>query len=91
MTKIIISTDLTHHQKYFKFDCFIFIKNDTGTLEYQSKHRSVNNFSENDRSIANWVFKNSIKAGKNTDTLPSSDYTFFPLMGNNSTIGGYRI
>ena len=38
-------------------------------------------------SIANWVFKNSIKAGKNTDTLPSSDYTFFPLMGNSSTIG----
>jgi two-component system sensor histidine kinase KdpD len=74
-------------QKYFKLDCFIFIKNDTGILEYQSKHSSVNNFPENDQSIANWVFKNSIKAGKNTDTLPSSDYTFFPLLGNNSTIG----
>lgn len=74
-------------QKYFKLDCFIFIKNDTDTLEYQSKGGSVNNFSENDMSIANWVFKNSIKAGKNTDTLPSSEYTFFPLMGNNSTIG----
>jgi len=74
-------------QKYFKLDCFIFIKNDTGLLEYQSIHSSANNFSENDRSIANWVFKNSTKAGKNTDTLPSSDYTFFPLMGNNSTIG----
>lgn len=74
-------------QKYFKLDCFIFIKNDTDTLEYQSKGGSVNNFSENDMSIANWVFKNSIKAGKNTDTLPSSEYSFFPLMGNNSTIG----
>lgn len=74
-------------QKYFKLDCFIFIKNDTGSLEYQSKGNLVNNFSENDMSIANWVFKNSTKAGKNTDTLPSSDYTFFPLMGNNSTIG----
>jgi two-component system, OmpR family, sensor histidine kinase KdpD len=74
-------------QKYFKLDCFIFIKNDTDTLEYQSKGGSVNNFSDNDMSIANWVFKNSIKAGKNTDTLPSSEYTFFPLMGNNSTIG----
>ena len=74
-------------QKYFKLDCFIFIKNDAGTLECKSRSNSVNNFSENDLSIANWVFKNSIKAGKNTDTLPSSDYTFFPLMGNNSTIG----
>jgi two-component system, OmpR family, sensor histidine kinase KdpD len=74
-------------QKYFKLDCFIFIKNDGEALEYQSIDNSVNNFSENDMSIANWVFKNSTKAGKNTDTLPSSDYTFFPLMGNNSTIG----
>lgn len=74
-------------QKYFKLDCSIFIKNDSGKLEYQSKDGSVNTLSENDLSIASWVLKNSIKAGKNTDTLPSSDYTFFPLMGNNSTIG----
>ncbi len=74
-------------QKYFKLDCSIFIKDVSGKLEFQPKHNSVNYFSENDRSIANWVFKNSSKAGKNTDTLPSSDYTFFPLMGNNSTIG----
>jgi len=78
---------LNYIQKYFKLDCFIFIKNDEGVLEYQSIDNSVNNFSENDMSIANWVFKNSTKAGKNTDTLPSSDYTFFPLLGNYSTIG----
>lgn len=74
-------------QKYFKLDCYIFIKNDAGSIEYQTKNISINYFSENDLSIANWVFKNSIKAGKNTDTLPSSDFTFFPLMGNYSTIG----
>ncbi|HOY31764.1 MAG TPA: sensor histidine kinase KdpD [Bacteroidales bacterium] len=74
-------------QRYFKWNCFIFIKNDHGLLEYQSKNSSENIFSDNDLSIADWVFKNSIKAGKNTDTLPSSDYTFFPLMGNNQTIG----
>ncbi len=74
-------------QKYFKYDCYIFIKNDEGLLEYQSKNSLENIFSDNDISIADWVFKNSIKAGKNTDTLPSSDFTFFPLMGNNRTIG----
>ena len=74
-------------QKYFKLDCFIFIKNDIGSLESQTKNSLEKIISDNDMSIANWVFKNSIKAGKNTDTLPSSEYTFFPLTDKNSTIG----
>jgi len=74
-------------QKYFKLDGYILIKNDSGLLESQPTAGVENIFTETDMSIANWVFKNSIKAGKNTDTLPSSDYTFFPMMGNNSTIG----
>jgi len=43
-------------------------------------------FSENDRSIATWVFKNSVKAGKYTDTLPSTDHTFYPLAGNSGNM-----
>jgi len=76
-----------HIEKYFQLKSNIFIKNETGTLELQGKKRSEIDFSENDMSIANWVFKNSSMAGKNTDSLPSSDYTFIPLLGNNSTIG----
>ena len=38
-------------------------------------------------SVANWVFKNSVKAGKYTDTLPSGDYTFYPLQGNSGIMG----
>lgn len=77
----------SYMQKYFKLDGYILIKNDSGLLESQPTAGVENIFTENDMSIANWVFKNSLKAGKNTDTLPSSDYTFFPMMGNNSTIG----
>ncbi|MRR22487.1 sensor histidine kinase KdpD, partial [bacterium] len=73
--------------KYFKLDCYIFIKSDTGSLEYQSRNGIDNTLSENDMSIANWVFRNSLKAGKNTDTLPSSDFVFFPLTGDSGTIG----
>lgn len=73
--------------KYFNLDCFVFIKNNSGLLECQNQINSDKIFSDNEMSIANWVFKNSSKAGKNTDTLPSSDYTFFPLTGNNTTIG----
>jgi two-component system sensor histidine kinase KdpD len=33
------------------------------------------------------VFKHSAKAGKYTDTLPSTDYTFYPLTGDNTNMG----
>jgi two-component system sensor histidine kinase KdpD len=38
-------------------------------------------------SIASWVFRHSSRAGKYTETLPSSDYTFYPLAGNNDNMG----
>ena len=74
-------------QKYFKLDAHIFLNNDQSLLQPLPMVNLESSFTENDMSIANWVFKNSIKAGKNTDTLPSSDFTFVPMMGNNSTIG----
>ncbi len=78
---------LIHIHKYFDIESFVFIKNESDVLECQTQISSENIFSDNDMSIASWVFKNSDKAGKNTDTLPSSDYTFFPLKGNNTNIG----
>ena len=44
-------------------------------------------FSENELSIAAWVFRHSAKAGKYTDTLPSTEYTFYPLTGNIDNMG----
>lgn len=38
-------------------------------------------------SIAEWTFRHSAKAGKYTDTLPSGNYTFYPLKGNNDNMG----
>ena len=39
------------------------------------------NLSKNDMSVAAWTFQHSAKAGKHTDTLPSGNYTFYPLKG----------
>jgi two-component system sensor histidine kinase KdpD len=38
-------------------------------------------------SVAEWTFQHSTKAGKHTDTLPSGDYTFYPLKGNQMNLG----
>ena len=70
-------------QKYFNLESAIILKNELNQLEDQIRHETKIKLSENDLSIASWVFKHTTKAGKNTDTLPSSDYTFYPLMGDN--------
>ena len=74
-------------QKYFNLNSAIILKNDLNQLDDQVQHDTKINLSENELSIAAWVFKHSTKAGKHTDTLPSSDYTFYPLTGNIDNIG----
>jgi two-component system, OmpR family, sensor histidine kinase KdpD len=73
--------------KYFKLDCAIILKNEFNVLENHVRHETKIPLSENDMSIAAWVFKHSAKAGKNTDTLPSGNYTFYPLTGNYENTG----
>jgi two-component system sensor histidine kinase KdpD len=74
-------------QKYFNLDCAIILKNDLNQLDNQTQHDTKIQLSENELSIAAWVFKHSTKAGKYTDTLPSTDFTFYPLTGNNDNMG----
>ena len=74
-------------QKYFNLDCAIILKNDLNQLDNQAQHDTKIKLSENELSIAAWVYKHSTKAGKHTDTLPSTDYTFYPLTGNNDSTG----
>jgi two-component system sensor histidine kinase KdpD len=74
-------------QKYFNLECAIILKNDFNQLDNQIHHDTKIELSENELSIAAWVYKHSSRAGKHTDTLPSTDYTFYPLTGNNNSTG----
>jgi two-component system sensor histidine kinase KdpD len=74
-------------RKYFLLDCYIFLRNSSGRIDLQPDTNSYTIFTENEKSIADWVFRNSLKAGRYTNTLASGEYTFYPLAGNNSTIG----
>jgi len=74
-------------RKYFKLESAIILKNDNSRLEKQAYHETTLSFSENEMSIAEWTFRHSAKAGKFTDTLPSGNYTFYPLKGNNANMG----
>lgn len=74
-------------QNYFNLNCAIILKNEFNQLDNQAKHVTKIKLTENELSIAAWVFKHSSKAGKYTDTLPSSDYTFYPLTGDHDNMG----
>ncbi len=74
-------------RKYFSLDCAIILKNDLNQLDNLVQNETKIILTENEFSIAAWVFKHSAKAGKYTDTLPSGDYTFYPLTGNVENMG----
>jgi two-component system sensor histidine kinase KdpD len=74
-------------QKYFNLDCAILLKNDLNQLDEHVQNETKISLTDNEFSIAAWVFKHSAKAGKHTDTLPSTDYTFYPLSGNVESMG----
>jgi two-component system, OmpR family, sensor histidine kinase KdpD len=73
--------------KYFKLNSLIILRNESNQLEIRSFENSRFRLTENENSIAAWVFKHASKAGKYTDTLPSTSYTFYPLAGNSGIMG----
>ena len=83
----VTKTALKNIKKYFNIDCAIILKNELDQLENQVSHDTKITLSENELSIAAWVFKHSSKAGNYTETLPSTDYTFYPLIGNTDNMG----
>jgi two-component system sensor histidine kinase KdpD len=73
--------------KYFSLDSAIILKTELNKLDSLVQDGTTITLSENDFSVANWVFKHSSIAGKYTDTLPSGAYTFYPLTGNSGNMG----
>lgn len=74
-------------RKYFGLESAVVLKDELGHLEKQIRHETSLGFSENEMSIAEWTFRHSSKAGKFSDTLPSGNYTFYPLKGNTDNVG----
>jgi two-component system sensor histidine kinase KdpD len=74
-------------RKYFKIESAIFLKDETGKLEQKPRHQTELILSENDLSIADWTFRHSSKSGRFTETLPSGNFTFYPLKGNVDNMG----
>jgi two-component system sensor histidine kinase KdpD len=74
-------------RKYFNLKSLILLKNDSNQLDYINQNDTNIMLSRNEMSVATWTFQHSTKAGKHTDTLPSGNYTFYPLKGNQMNLG----
>jgi two-component system sensor histidine kinase KdpD len=83
----VLSLSVRDIRKYFWLESAIILKDESGQLEKTIRHETPLIFSENEISIAEWTFRHSAKAGKFTDTLPTGNYTFYPLKGNNNNVG----
>ena len=83
----VISIAKNDIKKYFKLNARILLKNDANQLDYPRQKDSNFTISKNDMSVAIWTFQHSAKAGRHTDTLPSANYTFYPLKGNQMNSG----
>jgi len=64
------------YKRHFDLDASFILQDENNKLNnFYENHVDIK-ISDNEYSIASWVFKNFKKAGKFTDTLPSGELTF---------------
>lgn len=79
----LIHTAQIEIHRYFSVDVYFLLNDGNNQLiVYDHQHKNTR-FSGSELSVANWTFKHSMRAGKFTDTLPSGNYTYYPMPGTN--------
>ncbi len=83
----VIKTSVKYIMKYSRLDSSILLQDGNNILNKVIKPDNSVILSEAELSIAEWSFQHSREAGRFTETLPSSEFTFYPLIGNKLHIG----
>ncbi len=68
-------------KKHFNADTFFILQDGNDKLETLLRQPGDNKFTHIDFNIAEWVFINSRKAGRFTDSYADADLTYYPLTG----------
>jgi two-component system sensor histidine kinase KdpD len=74
-------------QKQFDAEVVILLSQIDGDIFTEAHPASTYKIDEKEFNVAAWVYWNEKKAGKFTDTLPSSEATYFPLKGPRYPLG----
>jgi two-component system sensor histidine kinase KdpD len=83
----VLKVSIKDIEKFFKIAGAIILNSGQKELDKEIRHESELVLSDTELSIASWTFHHSRKAGKYTDTLPSTPYTFYPLNGTRHNLG----
>ena len=83
----IVSIASKNIKKHFLLDPVFIIQDGNNNLKENPETGPEITFSLNEFSIASWTYKHSKMAGKFTDTLPSGEFTFYPLTGTSIKSG----
>jgi two-component system sensor histidine kinase KdpD len=83
----VLRTSVKYISKYSKLDCSFILQGGNNSLEKLLRPENSFNLSDPELSIAEWSFQHSREAGRFTDTLPSTVFTFYPLIGSKLRIG----
>ncbi|MFA5834387.1 MAG: sensor histidine kinase KdpD [Bacteroidota bacterium] len=72
---------------FFASDVSIFLSQPDGDIFTAAHRASMYAVDEKEFSVAAWAYWNEKKAGKFTDTLPSSESTYYPISGPRYPLG----
>lgn len=83
----VIRTSIKYIKKYSRLDSSIILQGGNNVLDKLVRPENSLDLSDPELSIAEWSFQHSREAGRFTDTLPSTEYTFYPLIGSKLRLG----
>jgi two-component system sensor histidine kinase KdpD len=76
-----------YFKQYFDIKRSDFLWETDGVLNIAPLNDGVQTVTDEDKKIALWVYKNSIKAGRYTENFSSSNGSFYPLRGSQKCLG----
>ena len=76
-----------YFKQYFDINRIVFLVESDGILNITSFNGREQTIMEEDKQVALWVYKNSIKAGRHTENFSSSNGSFYPLKGSQKCLG----
>ena len=78
----------THHiSDVFESQTAILLTNDQGQLELPESPLFIGADTQRELGAAQWVYDHKQMAGANTDTLPSANATYLPLVATRGPVG----
>jgi len=81
-----LNSTIEHLTYIFQGNFFIILAKNN-ELDFQHSLGTKFSLDENEKALANWVFKKNIEAGLHTNIIPDSDALYFPLKTVHNTLG----